>query len=37
MDKNHMSGYDEDDEKKLDASEYEEYPEKEYEESVEKT
>jgi uncharacterized LabA/DUF88 family protein len=38
MDKNHMSGYDdEDDEEKLDASEFEEYPEDEYEESVEKT
>jgi|GEM_PF-5806908 len=33
-----MSGYDDEDEEgKLDASEREEYPEDEYEESVEKT
>jgi len=38
MDKNHMSGYDDEvDEEKLDTSEFEEYPEDEYEESVEKT
>ncbi len=37
MDKNHMSGYDEDEEGKPGASEREEYPEDEYEESMEKT